>query len=58
MVSEDNGETWGGRVDLETGPGEYSYPSIIQAADGRIHIVYTHCRTHIQHVELAPGDLR
>jgi predicted neuraminidase len=58
LVSADNGETWGRRVDLETGPGEYSYPSIIQAADGRIHIVYTHCRTHIQHVELAPDDLR
>ena len=50
LVSDDNGETWPRRLDLETTPGEFSYPSIIQAADGRLHLVYTHRRTHIQHV--------
>ncbi len=57
LVSQDNGETWPWRRDLESAPGEYSYPAIIQAADGRVHIVYTHCRTHIQHVVLDPADL-
>ena len=50
LISTDNGETWPRRLDLETAPGEFSYPSIIQAADGRLHLVYTHRRTHIQHV--------
>ena len=50
LVSDDNGETWPQRLDLETASGEFSYPSIIQAADGRLHLVYTYRRTHIQHV--------
>lgn len=49
LVSSDNGETWPVRVDLETEPGEYSYPAIIQTRDTRVHVVYTHCRTQIQH---------
>jgi predicted neuraminidase len=57
LVSWDNGETWPWRRDLESGPGEYSYPSIIQAADGRVHVVYTFRRTHIQHVTLDSDDL-
>jgi predicted neuraminidase len=57
LISDDNGETWPRRRDLETAAGEFSYPSIIQAADGRLHVVYTHRRTHIQHVIVAPDDL-
>ncbi|MBN1641741.1 MAG: exo-alpha-sialidase [Anaerolineae bacterium] len=57
LTSEDNGATWPHRLDLETEPGEYSYPSIIQAADGRVHVAYTWRRTCIQHVVLGPGDL-
>jgi predicted neuraminidase len=49
LVSKDNGESWPRRLDLETASGEFSYPSIIQAADGRVHVVYTHRRSHIQH---------
>jgi predicted neuraminidase len=57
LTSEDNGETWPYRLDLETVPGEFSYPSIIQAADGRIHAVYTYCRRWIQHAVLDPDQL-
>ena len=57
LVSNDNGETWPQRLDLETAAGEFSYPSIIQAADGRLHVVYTHCRTYIQHVIVDLDDL-
>ncbi len=57
LTSADNGETWPWRLDLETAPGEYSYPSVIQAADGRIHVVYTHQRTQISHAMLEPDDL-
>jgi predicted neuraminidase len=49
-LSEDNGETWPYRLDVETEPGEYSYPAIIQASDGLLHLVYTWQRTHIAHV--------
>jgi predicted neuraminidase len=57
LVSEDNGATWPRRIDLETGPGEYSYPSIIQADDGCIHVVTTHQRTQIYHYVLDPREL-
>jgi predicted neuraminidase len=57
LVSEDNGETWAQRLDLETHPGEYSYPSIIQAEDGRVHVVATHQRTQIFHYVLESQDL-
>jgi len=38
LMSEDNGVTWPQRVDLEAGAGEYSYPSVIQADNGRVHV--------------------
>jgi len=49
-LSEDNGVTWPHQRLLESGPGEFSYPSIIQAQDGLLHVVYTHQRSTIQHV--------
>ena len=60
-LSTDEGATWTAIRNLETVAGEYSYPSIIQTADGRIHVTYTHQRTHIKHVVfneewLAAGD--
>jgi len=57
LVSEDNGATWPRRVDLETGTGEYSYPSVIQAGDGRVRVVATHGRTQIFHYVLDPREL-
>jgi predicted neuraminidase len=54
LMSEDNGETWPWRRDVETESGgpsvpEYSYPSVIQASDGRVHVVYTYQRRRIHH---------
>ncbi len=39
----------------ETGAfvGDYSYPSIIQTADGLVHISYSYLRDHIKHVTLS-----
>jgi predicted neuraminidase/peroxiredoxin len=50
--SLDEGRTWEKPLQLESNPGEYSYPCIIQAADGRIHVTYTYRRYTIKHVEL------
>jgi len=49
--SVDGGKTWDKPLELESTPGEYSYPSIIQAFDGRIHVTYTFRRYTIKHAE-------
>ncbi|MBC7369336.1 MAG: exo-alpha-sialidase [Undibacterium sp.] len=55
-ISRD-GVTWQPAADLETTPGEYSYPAVIQAADGLVHITYTWKRERIKHVILDPKKL-
>jgi predicted neuraminidase len=50
--SLDGGETWETPLHLESNPGEYSYPCVIQTADGKIHVTYTFRRYTIKHVEL------
>jgi predicted neuraminidase len=57
LVSEDNGLTWPRRTDLETEAGEHSYPSVIQAEDGYLHVVATHRRTRTYHYVLESGEL-
>jgi predicted neuraminidase len=52
LISEDNGETFPQRVDLETREGEYSYPSIIQSRDGALHVVATYQRRWIEHYRI------
>jgi predicted neuraminidase len=51
-ISED-GEHWERLLTLEDGPGEYSYPAVIQALGGEVHITYTWQRRVIQHAVLA-----
>jgi predicted neuraminidase len=55
-ISRD-GRQWQRVVELETEPGEYSYPAVIQSADGQIHILYTWRRQRIRHVTLDPAKL-
>jgi predicted neuraminidase len=50
--SLDEGATWEAPFQLESNPGEYSYPSIIQSADAKLHITYTFRRYAIKHVEM------
>lgn len=49
--STDDGKTWSEPLMLESNPGEYSYPSVMQTPDGRIHVIYTYRRYSIKHVE-------
>ena len=56
-VSSD-GRTWRAALQLENAPGEYSYPAVIQARDGLVHITYTWKRERIKHVVLDPKKLR
>jgi len=50
--STDEGRTWSKPLYLETNPGEYSYPSVLQTSDGKIHIIYTFRRYSIKHIEM------
>lgn len=52
-----DGREWTPVVTLETEPGEYSYPAIIQAADGTVHVTYTWNRKKIAHAVLDPTEL-
>jgi len=62
-VSEDNGKTWPFIKNIEVGDGycmtnnskeklnrEYSYPSIKQTRDGKLHITFTYFRQAIKYV--------
>ena len=53
-----DGRTWQDVVTLESEPGEYSYPAIIQTRDGLAHITYTWKRQRVKHVVVDPATLR
>jgi predicted neuraminidase len=55
-VSRD-GKVWESALILESEPGEYSYPAVIQAPDGLVHITYTWKRQRIKHVVVDPAKL-
>ena len=56
-ISRD-GKVWEAVLVLESEPGEYSYPAVIQSADGHVHITYTWKRQRIKHVEIDPARLK
>jgi predicted neuraminidase len=58
VAISDDGMLWRAACVLEQEPGEFSYPQVIQASDGRVHIVYTWKRQKIRHVVLDPAQLR
>jgi len=48
-LSLDEGQTWPHIRAPETGPGEFSYPALLQTQDGLIHVTYTYRRETIAH---------
>ena len=53
-----DGKAWKRAVVLEDSPpGEYSYPAMIQARDGLVHVTYTWRRERIKHVVIDPKRL-
>lgn len=52
-ISED-GTTWFAAAILEEGPGEFSYPAVIQTKDGLVHVTYTWKRKSVRHVVIDP----
>ena len=69
-LSDDEGLSWPHRLNLEVGDGycmsnnsaeqrnrELSYPSIVQTADGALHVAYTHHRQRIRHLVLREQDV-
>lgn len=52
-----DGKAWRQALTLEDKPGEYSYPAIIQARDGLVHITYTWKRQRVRHAVVDPAKL-
>lgn len=52
-----DGKEWTKALTLESEPGEYSYPAIIQSPDGKVHVTYTWQRKRIRYWEIDPAKL-
>jgi len=52
-----DGRIWRDALKLEDGWGEYSYPAVIQSADGLVHVTYTWKRERIRHAVIDPRQL-
>jgi len=57
LALSSDGRCWSDRLILERGPGEYSYPAVIQTSDGLVHITYSWNLSRIRHVCLDPSRL-
>jgi predicted neuraminidase len=57
-LSLDDGRTWRYVRNLESEPGQYAAPAVIQASDGTIHVVYSWNREAIKHVALNEDWIR
>ncbi len=59
VAISDDGRRWRTVMPLEKvdGRAEFSYPAVIQAKDGLVHVTYTWQRRSIRHVVLDPAKL-
>ncbi len=58
LAVSQEGRQWTPELVLEEGTGEFSYPAIIQARDGLVHITYSWNRQRIRHTVIDPAKLR
>lgn len=55
IAVSDNGIDWRPVLTLEDSPiSQYSYPSIIQSKDGKLHAIYTWRRQRVKYMEIDP----
>jgi len=52
-----DGRRWYAALVLEDDRKEYSYPAVIQTADGLVHVTYTYDRKRIRHAVIDPSRL-
>jgi len=57
VAISNNAQEWKPVLTLESDPGEFSYPAVIQSRDGLVHITYTWNRVRIRHVVIDPKRL-
>ena len=53
-----DGAKWANVATLESEPGEYSYPAVIQTKDGKLHVTYTWKRLNVMHKVIDPAELK
>ncbi len=58
VAISNDGINWSAVMELENTRGEFSYPAVIQSADGLVHITYTWKREKVRHVVLDPTKFR
>jgi predicted neuraminidase len=56
LFSKDNGESWPSRLEIETGPGEFSYPALIEDEAGLL-LAYTWNRRRIAVVRISAEEI-
>ena len=56
LFSRDNGETWPERLDVESGPGEFSYPALIEDGEG-LCLAFTWNRRGIAVTRIGAAEL-
>jgi predicted neuraminidase len=58
VATSPDGKNWNAALVLESEPGEFSYPAVIQTRDGLVHVTYTWQRQRIRHCVIDPTLLR